>query len=372
MNTQDIEIAITFDMTCSMLPCIYQVKQELERFLNNIKNKIQNIKFGIITHGDYDSSRYVINKMDFNDNLEYFKNYIQNVESAGSNFWNDGECYEKVLSEAKTLSWSENSKKILIVIGDDIPHTPFSSVNKENIDWRKELQDLHNMNIETYGVNAPTLSRRRSEFFYSALSEKSLNGKIIPLDQFIYIVDILLALIYKNCDSNNEMLQQFEETIQQEDRYNRNMEIVFNNLLDREDQQTMCHVVNNSSGSVDDLIEISPTEFQILTVDDNISIKDIVVNSGAEFKVGNGFYQLSKTESVSEKKKVILFHKNSGNFYTGNQARNILGLPFSGTVKIKPSNVPSEYIAFIQSKSSTRGLKKNTKFLYKVDSGMPQ
>lgn len=364
MNNEKLEIVFTFDMTCSMTPCIYQVKQELERFLNNIENKIKDIKFGIITHGDYDSSKYVIKKMDFNDNLEYFKNYIKNVESAGRNMWNDGECYEKVLSEAKTLNWSKDSKKILIVIGDDIPHTPFSNVNKESIDWRKELKDLHEMNIITYGVNAPTLPRERSNFFYSALSEKSLNCKSIPLDQFIYIVDILLALIYKNCDNDNELLEEFEETIQQEDRYNRNLEIVFNNLLDRKDEKTMCHNVNNLD---EELIEISPTEFQVLTVNDNISIKDIIVNSGAEFKVGNGFYQLSKTESISEKKKVILLHKTSGNFYTGIKARTLLKLSTTGTIKVKPSDVPNEYIAFIQSKSSNRGLKKGTKFLYKIN-----
>ena len=264
MNSQNIEIVFTFDMTRSMTPCIYQVRQELERFLDNIKNKIQNIKFGIITHGDYDSFRYVINKMDFNDNLEYFKNYIKNVEDAGGNNWNNGECYEKVLSEAKTLSWSKDSKKILIVIGDDIPHTPFSRVNTDNIDWRKELEDLNNMGIVTYGVNAPTLSRARSHFFYSALSEKSLNGKIIPLDQFIYIVDILLALIYKNCDENNELLEEFEETIQQENRYNRNLEIVFNNLLDREDQELMCHNVRidntDNTSDNDELVEISHSQ----------------------------------------------------------------------------------------------------------------
>lgn len=361
-----MDIVFTFDMTCSMTPCIYQVRQELDRFLTSIKTQLPNVRIGIITHGDYDSSNYIIRKMDITSDIDSVKSFIQNVETAGTNNWNEGECYEKVLTEAKTLSWDRNSKNILVVIGDDIPHTPFFELNTQHLDWRKELECLHNMNIVTYGVNAPTLSRSRSKFFYSELSNKSLNGNIIPLDQFIYIIDILLAIVYTQ--QGESFVMDFEREVVNENRYNRNMEVVFNHLLGRVDENRMTHSVPTSGGVADtgdDLLEVSSTKFQVLSVSEDKSIKDVVTESGAVFKVGNGYYQLTKAESISEKKEVVLQHKTSGTFYSGQKARKLLGLS-TGTKNVKPSDVPNEYIAFIQSKSHNRGLKAGSKFLYET------
>ena len=369
ITNNEYDICISFDMTCSMRPCLNQVREELSRFLDNIHRELPKARLGIITHGDYDSSLYVTRHMNFTNDMSAVQTYISNVETAGDNCWNEGEAYEKVLNVAKTMTWSDTAQKILIVIGDDIPHTPMYSGNKEKLDWRKELQDLHKMDIVTYGVHAPTLSRVRAHFFYSALSQKSLNGEIIPLNQFIYIVDILLALIYKQ--HGTEMVEGFEERLETEDRYNRNMEIVFNHILERPDENKMGHTfptnINTNTGSnltASDLVTVPPTRFQILNVLQNVSIKQFVEHTGADFKAGKGYYQLSKSEKISQKKQIVLQHITSGSFFTGNAARSLLGLSTTGTQTKKPTDVPSGYVAFIQSSSYNRKLIANTKFLY--------
>jgi hypothetical protein len=370
-----MDIAFTFDMTRSMTPCIYQVRQELNRFLISIKKQIDDVRIGIITHGDYDSSRYVTRHMNFTSDMEGIKSYISTVEDAGDNYWNEGEAYEQALRVANELDWRPDAKKILIVIGDDIPHPPFfegknKKGNNAKTDWRTELEKLNNNEIFTYGVNAPTLSTSRSEFFYSELSKKALNGNIIPLNQFIYIVDILLALIYSQ--SGNEAVESLETELISSNRYNRNMEVVMNTLLNRTDENRTGGIVqstsngNNSLSANNQLETVNPSRFQVLSVPTDISIKGFVISTGADFQVGKGFYELTKKEIINKKKEVILQHATSGNFYTGIEARNLLNLNDNFDTTITTSNIPQGYNAFIQSTSYNRKLIGNTKFLYEM------
>ena len=366
MTSNAVDICFSFDMTLSMTPSIYQVRVELDRLLDKLSLELQDLKVAIITHGDYDSSNYLTRHLDFTSDIKAIREFILKVDTAGINSWNDGEAYEEVLYLAKTLNWRKDAKRALVVIGDDIPHLPTYRHNTKGLDWRKELTDLWNMEISTYGLQSPTLDTNRSKFFYSELVKNSLNNCIIPLNQFSYIVDIMISFVYKQYGS--EKLEEFENTMRNENRYNRNMEIVMNNLLNRDDKNEMSFVNNtiNSDVSAADLTEISATRFQVLTVMVDKSIKDFVNETGAIFKAGKGFYELTKAESVSPKKEIILQHINSGIFYSGRQARSLLGLDTINTKKIKPSDIPDGYITFIQSTSYNRKLIGNTKFLYDI------
>lgn len=48
-------------------------------------------------------------------------------------------------------------------------------------------------------------------------------------------------------------------------------------------------------------VPVPPGRFQRLDVDADVSIKDFVTSTGAVFKAGRGFYELSKPEDVSDK-----------------------------------------------------------------------
>lgn len=89
------------------------------------------------------------------------------------------------------------------------------------------------------------------------------------------------------------------------------------------------------------------------------------------FLKGAAFYQLTKTEKkVQDYKQIIIKDKSSGAFYSGQNARNLLGLPHYGEVKIIPGN-HGKYDIFIQSTSVNRKLPTGTQVLYWEKVGTP-
>jgi hypothetical protein len=95
-------------------------------------------------------------------------------------------------------------------------------------------------------------------------------------------------------------------------------------------------------------------------------IADFVKANGLSFKIGRGFYEFTKPVEVQDHKEVILQEKTSGDMFTGKKARELLGLPEHGTVKIKPGDLGT-YRAFIQSTSANRKLLGGTHFLYEIE-----
>jgi hypothetical protein len=82
------------------------------------------------------------------------------------------------------------------------------------------------------------------------------------------------------------------------------------------------------------------------------------------FLKGAAFYQLTKTEKkVQDYKAIIIRDKKTGAFYSGVEARNLLGLPHTGEVKIVPGN-HGNYDVFVQSTSVNRKLKEGTQVIY--------
>lgn len=73
-------------------------------------------------------------------------NFVQNVEPTGGG--DVPECYELVLHEAQSLSWSNSASKSLVLIGDDIPHPP--AHNPKKLTWRQEADKLAEQEIMVY------------------------------------------------------------------------------------------------------------------------------------------------------------------------------------------------------------------------------
>lgn len=58
------------------------------------------------------------------------------------------ECYELVMQRAReVLSWTPGSKRVLILIGDDLPHEPGYQYGGKtyHIDWREQCEELRKM-----------------------------------------------------------------------------------------------------------------------------------------------------------------------------------------------------------------------------------
>lgn len=84
---------------------------------------------------------------------------------------------------------------------------------------------------------------------------------------------------------------------------------------------------------------------------------------GESYLKGAGFYQLSKPETVQDHKRVMIRDKKSGAVYEGYAARKMLGLPDTGSVRLRPGD-HGGFDLFIQSTSYNRHLVAGTSVVY--------
>jgi hypothetical protein len=79
---------------------------------------------------------------------------------------------------------------------------------------------------------------------------------------------------------------------------------------------------------------------------------------------GAGFYQLTKTEPlVQDHKRILIRDKTTQAVYFGSAARQMLGLPAWGGVRLAPGD-HGNFDIFIQSTSVNRKLAKGTSLIY--------
>jgi hypothetical protein len=346
----NIEVFFSFDTTGSMYPCLTQVRRKIKESVTRLIKEIPLIKIGIIAHGDYCDRgiTYVTKTLNLSNDIDTICDFVQNVEPTGGG--DAPECYELVLHEAQAFSWSDSAAKALVLIGDDIPHPP--AQNPQKLNWRQEVDKLAEMGVMVYGVQA--LNRYHATPFYQELANKS-GGFHINLDQFAYITDLFLAICYQQ--SSPEQLQEYEQEVIEQGRMNRGLNRIFNSMMQRE---------STPYYESADLRAVAPGRFQVLEIDTNISIKAFVLENGLNFKVGRGFYEFTKTETIQGYKEIILMEKGTGDLFAGEAAREMLGLPEGGTARIKPNNL-EKYAIFVQSTSANRKLMGGTRFLYEVE-----
>jgi hypothetical protein len=352
--TENIEVVFSFDTTGSMYPCLTQVRRTLKENVTRLFREIPNIRIGIIAHGDYcdAGSTYVTKHFDLSDDVRAICRFVDTVEATGGG--DSEECYELVLHEARTdISWTSGKSKVLAMIGDDIPHGPTDRQNKKKINWRNELGLLLESGIHVYGVQA--LNHRHATSFYREIAEKT-GGFHLNLDQFSQVTDMIMAICYRQV--GEEQLQNFEQEIVRSHRMNRSMERVFNTLLNRSGGRTAFGAADFSA--------VPAGRFQVMDVDSDTTIKGFVEANGIPYVKGRGFYEFTKSENIQAHKEIVLLDKRTGDMYTGRRARELLGLPEHGTVRIRPTSL-EQYTPFVQSTSYTRKLLGRTKFLYEVE-----
>jgi acyl carrier protein len=124
---------------------------------------------------------------------------------------------------------------------------------------------------------------------------------------------------------------------------------------------------NVSQSTVKAALRDISQEVMILPVSgaEGMQIRTFVQNrTGKTYKKGAAFYQLTKTESaVQDYKKIIIRDKSSNAIYEGAAARDLLGVPHNGNIRLAPGK-HGNYDIFIQSTSVNRSLDKNTQVIY--------
>lgn len=92
--------------------------------------------------------------------------------------------------------------------------------------------------------------------------------------------------------------------------------------------------------------------------------KFVLRKTGNPLIKGTMFYELTKHErALQDYKKIIIQDLKNGGFYTGFEARNMLGLPDYGSTSISPGD-HAHYKIYVQSTSLNRKLKKGTSVVF--------
>jgi hypothetical protein len=113
------------------------------------------------------------------------------------------------------------------------------------------------------------------------------------------------------------------------------------------------------------LVDISSqvNVFKVKSTEGGIQIRDFVEQRTKKpMAKGTAFYQLTKTENVQDYKQLAIRDKLKGTVFSGFAARDMLGLPQTGEVKLAPGS-HGQYDIFIQSTSINRKLVENTNVL---------
>ena len=350
-RTENIEVVFSFDTTGSMFPCLTQVRRTVEATIKRLFKEVPNIKVGITAHGDYcdASSVYVTKHHEISDDQASLVKFVKTVEAT---YGGDApECYELVLHEARSFNWTRGKSRVLVMIGDDVPHGPDYRDNTKKLDWRNEISMLAEMGVNVYGVQA--LNRRHATPFYEEIARMT-GGFRLELNQFAHVTDLIMAVAFKQAGA--EQLKNFENEVQEKGRMNRSLDAMFATLSGRAP-------TTFKPASLD---AVPPGRFQVLEVGGDQAIKGFVLDNGLAFKTGRGFYEFTKTETIQALKEVILIDKKTGDLFGGEKARQMIGLPEGVAARMSPTAL-ADFRVFVQSTNANRKLKGGTGFLYEVE-----
>lgn len=130
---------------------------------------------------------------------------------------------------------------------------------------------------------------------------------------------------------------------------------------------------NAAQVNVAALQEINPKEISLYVVDpaDNgIQIQSFILKHRQKYLKGAAFYQLTKTESrVGPDKKILVRDRQTGKFFGGKEARQMLGLPSNQNTRLHPGD-HGNFDLFIQSESINRKLVGGTGVAYMAKLGV--
>ncbi len=144
-----MEIVFSFDTTGSMGQALTAVQRHLQDTVTRLFSDIPALRIAIFAHSDYcGHSGYVTKYVDFTNDIKTLSDFVKNCPATcGCDY---EECYELVLKETReNLSWSPATQRILVMIGDAMPHPKnYRHANKKGtIDWKEEAKFLKEMVI---------------------------------------------------------------------------------------------------------------------------------------------------------------------------------------------------------------------------------
>lgn len=368
---QPLDIVISFDVTGSMMPVLTTVRQNLSRLTKTIFDASSRpVRMMVYAHGDYDSHPYkIMNTSGFTSNASEVAAFIGSVRSV-ENAWNEGEAYEMVLDECTRLDWNPDAKKLIILVGDDLPHPPHFPQNRHKLNWQTSAQHLTEMDVCIFAVQCSSMDIARAKPFYQKLGSMHRHSKYIQLEQFFMMSELVLG-IFHSLSENPTQLAQHQDELMRTGRMNASMTRAFATLRGEEAGEE-AGAGSGASGSSSHsssqqfvLSPVQPGRLQVMPVTRDCSIKEFVESMGIRFRTGRGFYELTKAEDLAPSKEIIMEDLTTNDMFTGPEVSRVLGFDRSRKIRISKPQNPQTRI-YIQSTSYNRKLLRGTMFLYEI------
>jgi hypothetical protein len=350
---QLVEVLVSFDTTGSMSHALHEVRAGIITLLNEMFRDVPNLRIGLLAHGDYcdktNPRSYLTKQVGLTDDK---KKLIDFVNTTGDTSGGDAaECYEHVLWCAKHFRWTHGSKRVLVMIGDDVPHAANDRQNEARLDWRTELGDLHGMGVQIYGVQAGT--HHYAEHFWAQLGHVT-GGHHLRLQEFSDVPRMIQG-IARLAQGGQKALQKYQAELTSSGLMTRGLKSMYGVMAGAKTME----ITHGESGAV------ASDKFKILNVAEDTRIDEFVKGKGFSFEPGRGFYQFTKSVLVQATKEIIVVDKTTGEIFSNVQARRLMGLPTDADAQVRPAE-HTKYLCFIQSTSMNRKLIGGTKFLYEV------
>lgn len=360
----NIDLVFSFDTTGSMYRCLDEVREVVDETARRLFRDIPEIRIGMIAHGDYCDGPRMLKDLQLTTDVNAVSRFAKNAPATnGGDF---PECYEYVLNHARTFNWSAGRTKALVMIGDATPHGPHERQNTKSLDWRNELRLLIEAGISVHAVQCMNWGAA-SDKFWGEMA-RTTGGHHLRLSQFRNIVDLIVALAYHQADQHHgteQRVDNYEQEVDEHGRMTRELAAIFDKLKGRRGKGKKAARFTATKRERG-LRAVDPCRFQIMHVKCDATIRDFVERRRLRFEAGRGFYELTKAVTVQPHKEVILENRETGEMYTGVEARKALGLPTTGNVRVNRGAVPLEFRAFVQSTSYNRKLLGGTAFLYET------
>lgn len=363
MIEQPVQMLLSLDTTGSMHSCIRVACRNIEALTKRLFGEVKDLEIGVIAHGDY-CDREVYRMLPLTNNVAEICRFVRGIEANGGG--DAPECYELALNLARTqMKWRAGTTKTMLLIGDEEPHKEGYryGAHTVDIDWRNELGLLLEQQVRVFGVHALASLTRHARYFYEEIAQKT-GGQYLTLEQFSMVEDLIVAVLYQQCDTVR--LGQYEQEVRDSGRWNRQTDQMFSTLSGRAAEKF------ESSGG---LVPVTAARFQTISIPDGLekeelSIRKFVEARGIRFATGRGFYELTKTSTVQGNKEVVVQDRRTGDMFTGDAARILIGAAIGSETRVNPKHLGGDvarYRVFIQSNSYNRALQAGTTFLYEVE-----
>ncbi len=184
-----VEVVFSFDTTGSMASCIDQVRHSVDKLCEDLFRDIPGLRIGLIAHGDYCDGDAAMSVLPLTDDPQRIKDFIVNNRSTSGG--DAPECYEWALHEARQLGWSPDANKMLVMIGDDVPHGSEYPQNVRRLDWKEELGALKAIGVRVYPLQCMTWHH----VFWKEISE-TCGTPWLKLSEFSRAAETLMGFAY--------------------------------------------------------------------------------------------------------------------------------------------------------------------------------